>query len=931
MQPPARPGKLETAVRYTTVRRHLAVSASATDPTLWPRVLVEECEQLDGPMDPRERGRMLEADASTLNRAVFDRGHSALCLSGGGIRSATFAVGVLQALARLGVLLQFDYLSTVSGGGFAGGWLTAWLRRAQDDPVTRRELDQLITGHRAADDVEPDPLIRLRSYSRYMSPRAGLFSADAWTLGATMLRNLLLNWLVLLPLISAVLLLPRLHYSLIHLSDRNFEPGHRFALGNAETWILLVAMIANAISLAFTVSDLPSYGNARRTQRQFLLWCLMPLSVGTLALTYFWAVDRVPLTVRMIAMVAAAGQAAIWAGIGLLAGGRPFRPRTWVAAAVSAPIASVGMYLIAQRFFHDGVELHRMYVSISFPVILISVLAGVVVFIGVAGEELDADDLEWWSRFGAWVLIAATAWLVASAIVFAGPTLVERARRAVEQLLNMSGSPGSALIGLAAPVMGALGAWLARPSSERETSPTRTIALALAVPAFVVLLVATLAWADDRVLHRMSAAPVFQRIETRFGTRLCGSEEEIQRASRARCHPPGAGFAEVFSLGLGLLIVGITMGRMIPANKFSLNGMYRQRLTRAFLGASRATRQANPFTGFDPRDDIPFDDLESVRPLHVVNATLNALARTSLGRQDCKADAFTISPLHAGSASLGYRPTGRFAADPITGRGISLGTAITISGAAASPSMGMYSTSARTFLLTLLNARLGAWMGNPGKVGSSTWANAEPAPGAMLVLHELLGRTDEDSPYVYLSDGGHFDNLGLVEMVRRRCRFIVVVDAAADPDYAFGDLANAVRRIRIDLGVRVELDAMDIDRTHVGSGNPHCLVGKIHYGQVDGDLAVGTLVYLKPTLSGDEPADVRNYAVARPTFPHESTANQWFTEAQFESYRMLGTHSVESIVGGDGPRPLEGGVPAFCDAARAYSGPHQVTSLAAPA
>src|SRR6185503_1341934 len=165
----------------------------------------------------------------------------------------------LQALARLGVLRRLDYLSTVSGGGFAGAWLTAWLHRARTDPAAARELEQLESGNRAADDVEPEPLLRLRRYIRYMSPREGFFSADAWTLGATMVRNLLLNWLVLLPLIAAALLVPRFQYAIVHLSDRDLTPGLTLGWADLETWVLLSAALMYGVSMAFIIRDLPSY------------------------------------------------------------------------------------------------------------------------------------------------------------------------------------------------------------------------------------------------------------------------------------------------------------------------------------------------------------------------------------------------------------------------------------------------------------------------------------------------------------------------------------------------------------------------------------------------------------------------------------------------------------------------------------------------
>jgi len=900
----------------------VADDSTGREPAPWFDVLLAEHEALYGPLDPAARGRLTPTaggspSIAALNTLTFRAGHSALCLSGGGVRSASFSVGVLQALARLGVLRRFDYLSTVSGGGFAGAWLTAWLHRARTDPAAARELEQLETGARAAGDVEPEPVVRLRRYIRYMSPREGFFSADAWTLGATMIRNLLLNWLVLLPLIAAALLVPRFHYALLHLSDRDLTPGLTFGWTDLETWVLLCAALMYGASLAFIIQDLPSYGNARRSQRMFIARCLVPLCLGTLVLTYFWAVDRVPLSFGLILATSCAGHAILWMIVGFLSGTRAVRPRLWFAALLSGALPAAGLFWLTQVVFPTGVELHAGYVGTAFPLALSFILLGTLVFIGTAGQDFDVADLEWWSRFAAWVLIAATAWFLASAVVFGGPVAFSWARDVVADWLNLHSAHASAVTGLLAPALGALGAWLARPSAARGSPPmVRRILLALSGPAFVVALLATLSWADERLVHALSQSP--DLAEVRFGTDVCRPGDDA-RADALGCHPAVAGFVEVVAVGLVLLGFGAVMGRMIPVNKFSLAGMYRYRLVRSFLGASRAGRSPNPFTGFDPADDFPIAEMSPVRPLHVTNATLNMVADTQLGRQERKAEPFTVSPLHAGCAAIGYRPVAEYAADA-HGCGITLGTAITISGAAASPSMGMYSTPALTFLMTLLNARLGAWLGNPGPAGRDTWPYAEPARGAMLFIDELLGRTTDRRPYVYLSDGGHFDNLGLVEMVRRRCRFIIVVDAGADPEYGFTDLASAVRRIRIDLGVRIVLDAVDIDAARQGKGNPHCLTGTIHYDQVDGGNAVGTLVYFKPALSGDEPVDVRNYAAGHPSFPHESTLNQWFSEAQFESYRVLGAHSVEAVAGVDTGRPVSMpfGAAELCAAAIAY-------------
>src|SRR5262249_23011122 len=147
-------------------------------------------------------GRLYEAI-----HALPDK-RAALCLSGGGIRSATFSLGVLQGIARAGLLSRFHYLSTVSGGGYIGGWLTAWLPHAGGD------VDGVANALASLDpdrklEPEPPPVSHLREYSNYLAPRPGLLSADTWTLAGTMVRNLILVWLVLLPLLAAALAVPR--------------------------------------------------------------------------------------------------------------------------------------------------------------------------------------------------------------------------------------------------------------------------------------------------------------------------------------------------------------------------------------------------------------------------------------------------------------------------------------------------------------------------------------------------------------------------------------------------------------------------------------------------------------------------------------------------------------------------------------------------
>jgi hypothetical protein len=166
--------------------------------------------------------------------------------------------------------------------------------------------------------------------------------------------------------------------------------------------------------------------------------------------------------------------------------------------------------------------------------------------------------------------------------------------------------------------------------------------------------------------------------------------------------------------------------------------------------------------------------------------------------------------------------------------------------------------------------------------------------GLPYLLRELFGEVSDDAQYVSISDGGHFENMGLYELVRRRCRTIVICDAEEDAGFVFGGLGMAIRKCRIDFGVEVDLKLDQLTPGPDGSSSCAHVVGKIIYpaqavpGKPDLERVVGNVLYLKSTLTGTEPADLRNYKREHSAFPSDTTLNQWFTESQFESYRRLG-------------------------------------------
>jgi hypothetical protein len=201
--------------------------------------------------------------------------------------------------------------------------------------------------------------------------------------------------------------------------------------------------------------------------------------------------------------------------------------------------------------------------------------------------------------------------------------------------------------------------------------------------------------------------------------------------------------------------------------------------------------------------------------------------------------------------------------------------------------------------------RLGWWLGNPGPAGGRrerrpSYSLDAPLFALRPLLSELFGLTNDHSPYVYLSDGGHFEDLGLYEMVRRRRRWIVVCDAAGDRGRAYEDLGNAVRKIWIDLGVRITFTnslLLQADKDTKPLETPYYAVGTIKYIGDGGAVPEGKILYLKPAARGDESAaDIIAYQRLNKDFPQQSTGEQWFNEPQIEAYRALGYLMITRVI-----------------------------------
>jgi len=985
-----------------------------------------------------------------LFAAIHDQhaNRSALCLSGGGIRSATFGLGVLQGLARHQVLKHLDYVSTVSGGGYIGAWFSAWVNRHvnRTDGVIR----ELAKSRDSITEPEPEPIRHLRSYSNYLTPHLGALSGDTLAAIGIYLRNLSLNLIVLVPFLLALLMLPRIQATLLMLprihatvfSGSAGEAVKHYAylwshrLGGvlvpyllSDRLLLLIGLFLGWLAIFYIDVNMPgdteklkrrSFWYQRRDQGSFLRLSLCPLFASSLLLTTYWYWERPEkvslwiftafgalyhLVAGVLSRAALTGKtstlgitAAIGAAIGGVIGylGWPWgyfrfallglafaliatlverRSRQtaekrlgllWLLLAASiaalileltavrcgiygrgtpsalslaiiaallaavaytlsmssenwkhlATIAATGgfggllLYFVAQRppFEIDA------YACFAAPIFIFVFLAAATVFVGLVSRWTSDEDREWWARSGGWTLGIAFFWAAASALVTYGPIAVYK--------LPLWVMPLGSISGLISILLGRAGK---TPANREQTDDSDWKAripnavLGLAAPVFALFIIAILSVTTTALIKSLpwhvlradvssaindlpvlmadptSSHPAASLIEALKNWGVKESLEHLQTIG-------GLGFVPAVALTGTFLLIAFGCSRFVDVNKFSMHSMYRNRLMRAYLGASRGReRRPNPFTGFDPKDNVPMTSLAR-KPLHLINIALNLVGGADLAWQERKAESFTVTALHSGSARLGFRASEEYGG--VKG-GISLATAVAISGAAASPNMGYHSSPALSFLLTLFNVRLGWWLGNPGVFGSKTASTSGTAPYLLesprnsltAILREAFGMTDDTSPYVYLSDGGHFENLGLYEMVRRRCHLIVAIDAGADARFAFDDLGNAIRKIRIDFGIPIEMQCRFVFPRKSKKTGKYCAVGKIRYTCVDEGGKDGTLLYIKPAFYGNEPVDVYNYATVNEDFPHETTGDQFFSESQFESYRMLGSHIIDEICG----------------------------------
>jgi Patatin-like phospholipase len=900
------------------------------------------------------RGTRTEKPAEQPPAKPTEKTLIGLAFSGGGIRSATFNLGILQALASKNLLHYFDYLSTVSGGGYVGSWLAALTRRmtlTAGVPFAEVERSLAPKKYEIGSTVEPPFVKWLRNYGNYLTPRVGLFSGDTWAAVGTWLRNVIVNLVVFILFGVGVLLLGHgLALAMVVFSAKH--PGRVLVAGG-------ITLFFAAVMMAVNMGDRQDPEKLRDS-----------------------SFKRVKVTVTVILPFLAAG---LLVNCGLWSWAEARSGSLWMWAGAGA------IYYLLVWLISFGFARHRMELISPYAVILSSIFAGaiggvllygyaqileklqsceannwLVVVCGTAAillllmlvaalhlglMGLGCTDLvrEWWARLGGYLMLVTLAWLALMGITAFAPLLVKWC------LLHIPKISVSVVIawvlsnwgGLVAAKSGHTNGRGKKAPSKAQEPQNRVSTYLLSRKGLEIL---------ARVAPYVFGVGLLLLLSTavHIGTGLVSTPDQTRRVwnlhegsigfSCCGVIPEQSGFSANWtqvcdlywqilragswcSLLLAALVTGtlcLFMSWRVDVNEFSMHHFYRNRLVRCYLGASNPKRMPQPFTGFDIDDDVSLSDLANGYPglYPLLNTALNITSGEELGFDKRKAKSFVFAPLYSGYDLVG-RPKGArwfSAEDDYLGtylltedgrsdrksftRGISLGTAMAISGAAASPNMGYHTAPATAFFMTLFAVRLGWWMGNPRY--PAKWRSSGPTLGLAYLFSELLAQSDQQRGYVYLSDGGHFENLGVYELIKRRCRLIVACDADCDEQYEFEDLLSLIEKARADFDARIEIDFAQI-RPKPGerSSGVNYAVGNIFYDPANPQDRA-TVIYIKASLpereatpggapptttpQGGLPADVWRYAGRCKDFPHQTTADQWFDEIQFESYRALGEY-----------------------------------------
>ncbi len=841
-----------------------------------------------------------------------------LAISGGGIRSATFGLGVLEALNEKELLKKVDYLSTVSGGGYIGAWLSANCHRNKNwlKGKTREEEEKGETVEKELEEKEKkanegmqwrDSIAYLRRYSNYLSPKMGLLSADTWSMLTVWLRNTLLIQIMIILSIACSLLIMR---EVIELFDWASQ------YNSYSIYISILPLSLASIWIIFCLNSLNNNNSNSLPERLIgqgaIQWIVIFLMLGTFLLTiWFWV--QIPHYLEGETrknfgdIIFPAGRnnwlLFVWIFLSSFSYiycsivNRKFPTKIISGTLIGIGTTAVSLLLIAAILFVvadwklDGNN-YAKFLAFAFmpPAILGTFSFGIVLQIGMLGRASTDYFREWWSRFGAWLAIYGFTWMVVVFFIFLGPWIIEKYNTSGDDIGHFVAANiawiGTTLAGLfAGKSVDTSGI-----NNKGGSAKLKEIIAKIAPVVFIFGLFALI----SVILHLSIGAYSDVRCYDFDSLILVGNLGDI-------------------AIAFAICFLGVSVfAWRVDINEFSLNAFYRHRLTRCFLGASRHQegRKPHPFTGFDAKDDIKLAELLNEKevprgPFHIINCALNLGGSSDLSLHTRHSSIFTLTPLSSGSSYsiknqdrtetetiIGYVATNRYGGEEAQP---TLGQSISVSGAAASPNSGYHTSAPVAFLMTLFNARLGWWFPNPSK---SACHNPSPLFSLRYILSELFGCANEKSNFLAVSDGGHFENLAAYELIKRKCKVIIISDGECDPQLQLEGLATLIRMCKVDGLAEIDIDARAIrPPNNLGWSRDRWAVGKIKYlkDNIDGP-DTGYLIYLKASMNGCENTSILQYKAIHPDFPHETTGDQFYAEDQFECYRSLGKEITKGLL-----------------------------------
>ncbi len=730
------------------------------------KIFNDEMEQWIVPR--RKDGNVPKKDEDEKYYPKVEHGLFGLAISGGGIRSATYALGVLQRMARAGIIKFVDVLSTASGGGYIGA---CWSSLTADAPefgsnetnfpfqFIDKEGDK---DNRQVFDRESDAVRHLRAHGYWLAPHLGIFDVWTWTAFFHYIVTTIANLLVPIP------------------------------------WVLGIMMLTLLIPTEFWNRQEPM-----TSPIGFYLW-LLPAIFFLIFLILTWSQPRL---YQVDEETSPSGERA--------------RKQT-VPLAIKANLK--GALRPSEKYGLSSVQQIALIIAIFFSLADLFILAvsGMYHLFGVTGT---------------WV---ATVGGSGAAFITAAGTIFKFFTKEVQGGVAKNGTEGfgKKALGFAASAIG-------------------YVALAILLVVLYVALFKYVSPENNRTLYMIITT---------------------------------------VAIALALLMM------VIPAdwflNKFSLQSLYRRGMRTAYI-----LKKKHPDNPADnevvPREkDILLKELkDKIRckdksrlvpdmPYHLIVTAVNSGGDKELKKLGRKSDSFIFSNLYSGSRLTGYASTlGKYP-------DMRLSDAMAISGAALSPNMGQYTTTSNSILLSLFNVRIGSWVQNP-KREKAGWLRRGP-----LINYwrkELFGAASTDDYYVYVSDGGHFDNSAIYELLKRRCKYILAVDAGK----GFGNLAAVARLARIDFGVQMDVDTERINlNPETGYSEKPYIVAKLKYPPLYGDDKPyeGVLIWMSTTITKKDKPDVLDYREMDPSFPFNPTGDQFFDQIQFEAYRELGHSAAKTVI-----------------------------------